>query len=190
MGIISQNQIAVFRAAETDIMSMRLVEQEVCRYWSVIFSTRGIATLTKQDMTGFLKFENNKRWKELSKESVTADMEKLKTALLHLTDEEVPLAIRLNNLEPSHGELAVPHLGKAKLTAILLVTNVNKYGSWNEYSERALRAMGLLAGLAQETRLGDQYTVLNNVLLSLCQEYSMNMWWLDIILEKIARTIN
>lgn len=189
MADISPDQIAEFRASTPSVMALRLQEQEVCGYWSVIFSPKGIATLTKQDMTGFLSFRQNKRWREISKEDVTADMEALRRALLVLIDETRPIAERLNMLEPSRGELAVAHLGKAKLTPILLVTQPKRYGVWNEYSQAALRGMGLMPEFVPGTRLGDQYTAVNAVLVDLAARYNVTLWWLDIILERIARLV-
>ncbi|MDB5179249.1 MAG: hypothetical protein JWN01_1192 [Patescibacteria group bacterium] len=63
MSQIPVDQIARFREATLNVMQLRLQEQEVCGYWSVIFSPKGIASLTKQDMTGFLSFAQNKRWR-------------------------------------------------------------------------------------------------------------------------------
>src|ERR1039458_2880492 len=110
---ISPDQIAVLRDNQRDVLKQRLEELEVTEYWGVIFSPKGIATLTKQDMTGFMSFRQNKRWREISKDDVTADMDRLRTALLVLVDESRPIEERLDLVEPGRGELAVPHLGKA-----------------------------------------------------------------------------
>lgn len=170
-------------------MALRLQEAEVCEYWSVIFSTRGIASLTKQDMTGFMSFRQNKRWREISRDDVTTDMPRLRDALMRLTDESVSLADRLNDLEPGRGGLAVPHLGKAKLTPILLVTQPRLYGVWNDYSERALRGMSIFPEASPGERLGDHYVRVNAVLSQLATDNRVSRWWLDIILERIARLV-
>jgi hypothetical protein len=166
-----------------------LQEQEVCGYWSVIFSERGVASLTRQDMTGFMSFAQNKRWREISKEDVTSDLPALRQALAVLVDESQSLAERLNRIEPGRGELAVPYLGKAKLTPILLVTHPKQYGVWNDYSERALRGMGIFPAFEPSWHLGEQYVVVNAVLVQLAEEYRVSLWWLDIILERIARLV-
>ncbi|HSX02698.1 MAG TPA: hypothetical protein VLI05_05305 [Candidatus Saccharimonadia bacterium] len=189
MSQISPDQIGRLREATPNVLALRLQEQEVCAYWSVIFSPKGIATLTKQDMTGFMSYRQNKRWREISKEDVTTDMGALQTALACLIDESRPVAERLNELEPGRGALAVPHLGKAKLTPILLVTHPRQYGVWNDYSERALRGLGLFPDFAEGARLGDQYAAVNAVLLRLAEEYRVSLWWLDVILERIARLV-
>jgi hypothetical protein len=186
---VSPDQIARFRAGTPDVMALRLEEQEVTQYFGVIFSEKGIRTLTKQDMTGFLSYRQNRRWREISKEDVTADMGQLRNALLTLVDESRPVADRLNLLEPGRGELAVPHLGKAKLTPVLLMSNPRRYGVWNDYSERALRGMGLFPGFDEGWHLGDQYAEVNRVLVQLATEYNVTLWWLDIILERIARLV-
>jgi hypothetical protein len=186
---ISPNQIAVFRESTPSVMALRLEEQEVTGYFSLIFSPKGIKTLTKQDMTGFLSYKQNKRWREISKEDVTADMDRLRAALLVLADETRPIAVRLDEVEPGRGELAVPHLGKAKLTPILLMIQPNSYGVWNDYSERALRGMGIMPEFGPDWHLGRQYEAVNEVLLELSTEYKLTMWWLDVILERLARLV-
>jgi hypothetical protein len=186
---ISPDQIQTFREQTPRVMKLKMEELEVTQYWRVIFSPKGIATLTKQDMTGFLSYRQNKRWREISKEDVTADMDRLRQALLVLIDESRTVAERLNELEPGRGALAVPHLGKAKLTPILLVTHPKEYGVWNDYSERALRGMGLWPKFAEVARLGDQYAAVNEVLLDLASRYNVTLWWLDVILERIARLV-
>jgi hypothetical protein len=186
---ISPDQIRILKESTPSVMALRLEEQEVCGYWGLIFSPKGIAGLTKQDMTGFMRFEQNRRWKDISKEDVTSDMEALRKALLILIDETKPLSQRLNEIEPSHGKSAVPYLGKAKLSAILLVTHPQTYGVWNDYSERALRGMGMFPEFEPQWRLGEQYEAVNEVLRELATQYGLTMWWLDVILEKIARFV-
>ncbi len=187
--LIPTTQIAVFRDSTPSVMALRLQELEVTQYWGVIFSPKGIASLTKQDMTGFLSYKQNKRWREISRDDVTVDMERLRAALLVLIDETRPIADRLNELEPGRGELAVPHLGKAKLTPLLLVTYPRQYGVWNDYSERALAGMGLMPELESGARLGDQYAAVNAVLVELATTYRVSLWWLDVILERVARLV-
>lgn len=182
-------QIAKFRDSQTDVLAQRLVELEVCEYWGVIFSPKGIDTLTKQDVTGYMSYAQNKRWREIHKEDITSDMESLRRALRRLIDDSVPIEMRLNDLEPSRGEFAVPYLGKAKLTPILLVTKPKEYGVWNDYSERALRLMGVFPEFTANDHLGDQYMKVNAVLLGLAQEYRLSLWRLDVILEKISRLV-
>ncbi len=186
---IPVDQIQTFRDNTPNVLALRMQEQEVCQYWSVIFSPRGISTLTKQDMTGFLSYRQNHRWREISRDDVTLDMERLRQALLVLIDESRPVAERLNMLEPGRGEFAVPHLGKAKLTPLLLVTHPKSYGVWNDYAERALRGMGLMPEFTEGMKLGDQYTLVNEVLLELSTKYRVSLWWLDVILERIARLV-
>ena len=186
---IQQRQIQIFKDATLSVMALRLEEQEVCSYWSIIFSVSAIATLTKQDMTGFMRYEHNRRWKEISKEDITGDMDLLRTSLAILIDSKRSIVDRLNDLEPSRGHHAIPHLGKAKLTAILLVSRPKEYGVWNDYSERALRGMGLFPNFEDSWHLGEQYQAVNTVLLDLATEYRITLWWLDVILEKIARLV-
>jgi hypothetical protein len=189
MAAISTDQIAEFRTSTPGVMKLRLEELEVTQYFGVIFSPRAIPTMTKQDMTGFLSYRHNKRWREISKEDVTADMPRLRAAIACLVDESLPISERLNSLEPGRGELAVPHLGKAKLTPILLASYPKRYGVWNDYSERALRGMGVFPEFGPDQHLGEQYAAVNDVLVGLAAEYNVSLWWLDVILERIARLV-
>jgi len=189
MSQIPEEQIAKFRDSTPEVMKLRLVELEVTQYWGVIFSPKGVNTLTKQDMTGFLSYQQNRRWREISKEDVTADMARLRTAMATLVDESRTITDRLNELEPGRGELSVPHLGKAKLTPILLVAHPKQYGVWNEYSERALVGMGLFPEFSPGWHLGEQYTAVNDVMVRVAAEYRLTLWWLDVILERIARLV-
>ena len=186
MALIRESIIGEIKMAQTGGMQLRLTEQEVCEYWSVIFTSRGIATLTKQDMTGFLSYKQNRRWRDISKEDVTLDMPRLRQALLILVDESRPIKDRLDDLEPGRGTHAVPHLGKAKLSPILMMADPKKYGVWNDYSERALAAIGLLPETAT-VGLGARYADFNAVLLRLAATYSVSLWRLDGILEDLAR---
>ena len=186
MELISPNKIAEFRDAQTGVLAMRLQEVEVCEYWGIIFSPKGIATLTKQDMTGFLSYRQNHRWREISKENVTDDMGRLRSALTVLTDDKLTIIERMNRLEPGKPE-SVSYFGKAKLTPILLVTRPREYGVWNDYSERALTLMGIMP--KQTGTLGDRYAHINDVLTALACKYTVSLWRLDVILERIARTV-
>jgi hypothetical protein len=186
---ITGEQIAIFRDSTPSVMALKLQELEVTQYWGIIFSPKGIATLTKQDMTGFLSYRQNHRWREISRDDVTMDMDRLRAALMLLVNESVDIAARLNALEPGRGELAVPHLGKAKLTPLLLVTHPKQYGVWNDYAERALTGMGLMPDFDESDRLGDRYAAVNAVLLELAESYRVSLWWLDVILERIARLV-
>lgn len=186
---ISPDQLGTLRDAGQGVLKQRLEELEVTEYWGVILSPQGIATLTKQDMTGFMSYRQNKRWREISKDDVTADMERLRAALLVLIDEERPITERLNRLEPGRGELAIPHLGKAKLTPLLLVKYPRRYGVWNDYSERALRGMELFPDFEAGWNLGEQYTAVNAALLKLAADYGLTLWRLDCLLEQIARLV-
>jgi hypothetical protein len=189
MALVPREQIQIYRDATLNVLGMRMQEAEVCQYFGVIFSDKGINTLTKQDMTGFLSYRQNHRWREISREDVTADMERLRAALRILTDAQRPIAERLNLLEPGRGEGAVKHLGKAKLTALLLVTAPKEFGVWNDYSERALVNMGLMPEFEAGMGLGDQYNLFNMALTELSEHYRVSLWWLDIILERIARLV-
>jgi hypothetical protein len=187
--LIPVDTIQEYRENTPNVMGLRLQELEVTRYWGLIFSLKGIPTLTKQDVTGFLSYRQNHRWREISRDDVTVDMDKLRSSLLILIDETRPIAERLNELEPGRGAHAIAHLGKAKMTPMLLVTQPTLYGVWNDYSERALRGMGLLPDFSSGQLLGEQYEQVNQTLVELATTYRLSLWWLDVILERLARLV-
>ena len=189
MALVPVEQIQVYRDSTPDVLALRTQEFEVCQYFGVIFSPKGIETLTKLDMTGFLSYRLNHRWREISREEVATDMVKLRKALSILIDSSRPVADRLNEIEPGRGSHAVPYLGKAKLTPLLLVTGPKLYGVWNDYSQRALMNMGIMPALPEGGGLGDHYDLVNAVMLDLAGQYRLSMWWLDVILERIARLV-
>lgn len=186
MAVMRETIIGEIKTAQTGGLQLRLIEQEVCEYWAVIFSLKGIESLTKQDMTGFLSFKQNRRWRDISKEDVTLDMPRLRQALLILVDENRPIEDRLQALEPGRGNYAIPYLGKAKLSPILMMSNPKKYGVWNDHSERALAAMSLMP-TSKNLDLGSRYAAFNAVLLRLAGTYGVSLWRLDGILEIISR---
>jgi hypothetical protein len=69
------------------------------------------------------------------------------------------------------------------------VTHPARYGVWNDYAQRALEGMGLMPEFDEGARLGDQYARVNAVLVDLARQYRVSLWWLDIILERIARLV-
>jgi hypothetical protein len=52
-----------------------------------------------------------------------------------------------------------------------------------------LRGIGLFTDFTEGLSFGEQYASVNSVLVRLAGEYGLTMWWLDIILEKIARLV-
>jgi hypothetical protein len=49
--------------------------------------------------------------------------------------------------------------------------------------------MGVFPEFLPEWHLGDEYVAVNAVLVWLASQYNVTLWWLDVILERIARLV-
>lgn len=186
---VSPAQIAFLRDAQKNVFERRLAEQEALEHYGFLFRRENIPNLTESDVQGFLQYEFNRRWKNLASPHVTRDMDRLREGLLMLLLEVRPLAERLNTLVPKSGPLYVPYLGPAHLSAILLVAHPKRYGSWNEYSEKALTMMGLMPEFPAGAGFGDKYERFNEVLVGLARDNNVSLWRLDELLETLVRKV-
>jgi hypothetical protein len=73
----------------------------------------------------------------------------------------------------------IPGMGKALVTAILLVAFPDKYGVWNGTSEAALMALKVWPDFARGLSFGQKYEVVNRALLGLSKELNVDLWTLD-----------
>src|SRR6202011_5704364 len=71
-------------------------------------------------------------------------------------------------------------IGKAIATAILLVSNPESYGVWNEVSEKALKAYGLFPAFERGITNGQKYELVNTVLCEARDALGFDdLWTLD-----------
>jgi len=163
------------RSENKNLLELINSKNEVLSKYQPIFSPSHIPKLTAEEFSEFLDFKNNKHWSGLHRQKgiVTQDMERLKSALLTLVDESLPVQDRLDRIKP------VPGIGEAISTAILHITNSDKYGVWNSTSKNGLEKAGLYPITKRGASFGEQYKAINEVLIALSREIHVDLWTLD-----------
>ena len=151
-------------------------KDEVFERFRPIFSAEKIAELTEGEMKAFLLFENNMHWTGLQRQGgrICSNMDKLKKHLGELLDESKSLTQRLDRtVDNIHG------MGKAIVTAILLIAFPDKYGVWNAVSENGLKALDIWPDFSRGTTFGEKYEKINDLLNELARDLSIDLWTLD-----------
>ncbi|KKQ42299.1 MAG: hypothetical protein US60_C0020G0005 [Microgenomates group bacterium GW2011_GWC1_37_8] len=163
-------------------------EKKVIEKYGKIFSPENLDKLTKDDFKSFLLAKNNLHWEGIHRQGnlITSDMFALRRFLKLALDEKQPINKRLNTEFIENGGLWIKGIGRAIITAILLVVYPNKYGVWNTKSEAALKKLGLFPSFKRNEKFGDKYKKINEVLLDLSKEHNISLWKLDGVLGDIA----
>lgn len=145
-----------------------------------LFAAERLPSLAKEEFQSFLVFKNNQHWVGLHRKGpeICADMPRLRSALRVLLDESRPIEDRLQDLAPG-GPSAVHGLGRAALTAILLVMFPEKYGVWNNRSQGSMEMLGLWPQFDRGEPFGSRYRRVNQVLLDVAREIGTDLWTLD-----------
>ena len=158
-------------------------DQVLSRYGKV-FSQSNISNLSWDDFRGFLDFKNNKHWKAIDLQAklrgLKTNFEAIKKALEQLVDMSQKIEQRIDDVFKIKG------IKKATVTPILLVTYPNLYGVWNEISEWCLKVLGVWLitynnPSKEKLSQGTVYKYVNEVLLKLSKEMSVDLWKLDAI---------
>lgn len=149
-----------------------------------VFSDRHLSELTKAEFESFLLFKNNHHWDSLHRvrKFMTEDMDLLREALTLLVDESRPVRDRLNELRPERiwaEHSMVSHLGMPVLTAVLQVTQPDKYGVWNNTSDFGLKAVRLWDKRWETQSAGDMYVEMNEIYLYFARCLKIDLWTLD-----------
>lgn len=154
------------------------VRDAVLARYGPIFSLTEISNLTEEQFRSFLQFENNNHWTGLNRKGHLAcrDMPVLRAALSQLLDEERPLPDRMNTAADG-----LQGMGKALITAILLVAFPDRYGVWNGTSEAALKALKVWPKFERGSTFGDRYVSVNKLLLQLAKDLGTDLWTLDVL---------
>jgi hypothetical protein len=99
--------------------------ERVLGRYQPVFNIKSINELSAEQFKSFLLFENNGHWNGIHRHGgrICSDMNRLKKLLAVLLDEKKPLAQRVNEVSD-----AAIGMGKAIITAILLVAMPEKYG--------------------------------------------------------------
>jgi 5-methylcytosine-specific restriction protein B len=165
--------------ANPEYRDLVAARDEVLDRFGPVFSTQHAPAITEEEVKAFLLFENNKHWSELQRENnrICADMDTLRAALMEVLDETEALAPRWDAVIAS-----VPGMGKAILSAILLVAHPERYGVWNSTSEGALRQLGIWPSFEPASTSGQQYQQANAILKTLAGVLAVDLWTLDSLL--------
>jgi hypothetical protein len=160
-------------SSSEDFVRLRDAREQVCSRYGAVFRPDRLDRLTAAEFKSFLDFKNNQHWSGLHRIGGKAvkQMPGLRVALAQLLDESQPLARRLE------AALRHPGLGKGIATAILLVVFPEKYGVWNNRSEKVLKKLGLWP--AGNKSPGDIYTAVNSLLNEIANDLGIDLWTLD-----------
>ena len=113
-------------------------------------------------------------------------MDNLKGVLSKLIDERIPISERINFVLPRK-KARIKGLGKAVLTAILLVSQPEKYGVWNSTSEEGLKDLNLWPNFERGESNGSKYEKINSVLMKLAKKLEVDLWTLDALFWVITQ---
>ena len=141
-----------------------------------LFSSESVHKLTAEQFKSFLLLKNNHHWTGLHRQSgrICAAMKKLRAGLALLLDEQKPVSLRWDGVIGS-----VPGMGKAIISAILLIAHPDQYVVWNNTSEAGLRALGLWPGFGHGSSSGQKYATVNALLNQLAKDLHTDLWALD-----------
>ena len=170
----------ILASGNLDLIKMIEAGPGVRERYQPVFQPHNLPNLTKDDFLSFLNFKNNQHWIGLHRKGpeICSNMDRLRTALGVLLDKSRPIHQRLDDLQPG-GQAAVPGMGRAIITAILLVTYPDKYGVWNNRSQSAMEALGFWPRFDRGKSFGRRYDKVNAVLLEAARDLSMIVWTLD-----------
>jgi len=163
-------------------------EPKVGGKYGKLFHPNNLENLTKEDFKSFLLPKNNLHWEGIHRQGniITSDMGALKRFLKYVLDEKTPIDARLNTEFIENGGLWVKGIGRAIITAILMVVYPEKYGVWNTKSESALKKLNLFPSFQRNDKFGDKYKKISEVLLELSNMHNISLWQLDGVLGDIA----
>ena len=158
-----------------------------------MFLASAIPALTEKQFHEFLLLRNNRHWSGLHRMGpvITKDMDALRGALVDLLDESRPVGNRLSDLIPWSGVGSrVKRLGKAVLTAILLVAHPDRYCVWNGTSEGALRELGLWPDFERGATTGERYEQINGICLEVSKALGVDLWTLDACWWRVLKPLD
>jgi len=182
--MISEEAVAILRAtlAAPRPGLVRLIEggPTVFARFQPIFKPHHLKHLTREEFQSFLVQRNNLHWSGLHRKGpkICSNMGRLRKSLAILLDEARPIAQRLDALQAG-GRSDVPGMGRAILTAILLVVYPDRYGVWNNRSQASMEALGLWPQFERGESLASRYVKVNNVMLEVARQLGVDLWTLD-----------
>jgi hypothetical protein len=182
--VIHESPDPLYRVAA----QIRDAKETVISQYSTMFTPSNLEKMTAEDFRGFLLFKNNRHWDSLHHQGgwMTENMPVLREAIKLLTNESVPLKTRLNRLRPNNGEPMVKGLGRAVITAILMVVYPNKYGVLNNTAENGMKQIGLWPNMPRAITFGERYEIVNHVLLETASKLDIDLWTLDMLWWRVS----
>ncbi|MGH9775868.1 MAG: endonuclease NucS domain-containing protein [Candidatus Acidiferrales bacterium] len=164
-------------------------QEQAVRHFGELFNPSRLQQLTREEFRAFLLFKNNKHWTGIHRQAgqITADMEKLRSALEILLNESKPLAERLNTLFPQTGQPFIRGLGRAVVTPILMVVHPDKYGVYNSISEAGLQKLGLLPRIKSTDPFSRRYAAVNDVLLDIAHNRALPLPFVDVMFFQVVQ---
>jgi hypothetical protein len=171
-------------APHKDFADITSHKNVVLARYQPVFSKDHISALSRSEFESFLLYRNNHHWDSLHRvgKYMVEDMDLLREALSILIDESHPVRDRLNELRPERywGEHSkVSHLGMPVLTAILQISQPDKYGVWNNTSDFGLKSILLWDRNWEKQPAGASYVEMNEIYLYFAKSLSIDLWTLD-----------
>lgn len=166
-------------------------EQNVIAKYGSMFEMNNLDYLTADGFTSFLLYENNKHWTSLHRQGklITSNMEKLRSTLRELLDESRPINERIDNVLPD-GKSHISGLGKAILTAILLVVFPKKYAVYNKVTEYAMKYFEIFPKFTGTETAGDKYLKINTVINDIANRNRLSLWQMDHVWDTLSHDKN
>lgn len=159
----------------------RLAEdQELTAKYGSLFHPSNLDVLTREQFKSFLSIKNNKHWEGIHRQGnlITRDMDKLRSALQILLDENEPIKERLDKLFPRGQPNYIKGLGRAIATPILLAVYPDEYPVYNSKVETALKKLGLHPEFWGEG-FGERYVKIRRIVCDLAERYDMSLLRID-----------
>lgn len=179
--------VSTLRSAEThmrdDPPDSIQHKKEVLEEYRPLFQPEAVDTLSEDRFKEFLLYENNRHWTGLHRKRslMTDDLEQLREGLQTLVNEDQELATRVQEAKNT-----IDGMGKATLSAILLLAYPDRYGVWNNRSEEALKQLDIWPTFERGMSFGEKYARVNDILHELSTELDIDHWDLDALLGYVV----
>lgn len=161
--------------ASGDVTRKDAERSEVYARYRSRFVRSGLDALDAETFQSFLRFENNRHWTGINRQStqLVRDMPLLRKALATLLEDTRDLGERLRD-----GCGLVKGLRMAVATAFMHVAEPEKYGVWNATARDAVRSHGIWPDPATNDDVAS-YPAGNELLLRLSRDLGIDLWTLD-----------
>lgn len=155
-------------------------EKAVIEKYGFLFNPVNLDRLTAEDFKSFLLIRNNKHWDGIHRQGnmITADMDKLRSTLKLLLDENIPLKERIERILPKNRPPMIKGLGRAVLTPILLVVYPDRYAVYNSAAEEGMKSFNIFPPF-KNTSFAERYVEINKMINRLARESDLSLWQID-----------